>query len=74
MTNRLLVHLTRDEREALVKMAEQDFRLPGDQVRLLVAREAERRGLLPKMNDCAVTVLGGTDGAIVAGEPLTHRR
>lgn len=66
MTNRLLVHLTRDEREALVKMAEQDFRLPGDQVRLLVAREAERRGLLPRMNDCAGPTFQGETGAIVA--------
>lgn len=69
MTNRLLVHLTRDEREALVTMAEQDYRLPADQVRLLVAREAERRGLLPKMNDCTGQSFQAETGAIVAANP-----
>lgn len=64
MKNRFMVYLNQAERDALLVMAEQEYRLPADQVRLLVAREAQRRGLLPKMSDCTGTVFQATTDAI----------
>lgn len=46
MRNRIIVHLSPNERTALQQMAEHDFRAPNEQVRLLIVTEATRRGLL----------------------------
>lgn len=44
---RITVPLSTEQRIALVKMAEQDFRDFRDEVRFLIVEEARRRGLLP---------------------------
>ena len=47
MIPRLTISLTPEEREALERMVEADFRPPKEQIRWLVREEARRRGLLP---------------------------
>ncbi len=47
MVNRIIVHLSPEEREALQDLAVHDVRSPADQVRYLVVEEAKRRGMLP---------------------------
>lgn len=49
MRNRVIVHLSPNERVALQQMAEHDFRLPNEQIRLLIVNEAARRGILPNL-------------------------
>ncbi len=48
MVNRIIVHLSPEERETLQHLAVHDVRTPADQVRYLVLEEAKRRGLLTK--------------------------
>ena len=47
MLKRLTISFTPEESRALQRMVETDFRPPKDQVRWLLRREAEKRGLLP---------------------------
>lgn len=67
--NRIVVHLLPDEQAALSRMVEADVRPPAIQLRYLLTEEARRRGLLPKMSDCAVCVLENLDGAIALSNP-----
>ena len=56
MKNGILVHLSQDERTALLAIAKQEMRPPNDQLRYLVNQEARRRGLLPPMHEAGATV------------------
>ena len=47
------------ERNTLDALCNVDYRPPAEQLRWLVIQEAERRGLLPKMNDCTGQVSQG---------------
>lgn len=47
MAKSVTVLLTRPEQAALASMAVQDLRPPAEQLRWLLLREAERRGILP---------------------------
>ena len=58
MVPRLTVSLEPEEYEALLHLAEEEYRLPKDQLRWLLCREAVSRGLLP--------------GNVGAGQP-THK-
>ena len=69
VANRIVVHLLPEEQEALSRMVETDVRPPAIQLRYLLVEESRRRGLLPKMNDCAGTVSQATTGAIVTANP-----
>lgn len=60
------VDFTASERLALERLAVNDLRRPSEYLRYLVNREAQARGLLPKMNDCTGQVYEATTGAIVA--------
>lgn len=44
--SRVFVPLGQDEKEALLKLAEIEFRQPVDQARFIIRQELERRGLL----------------------------
>jgi len=44
---RLTIFLSEEEREALSTVAKAEMRFPRDQVRHIVRKELERRGLLP---------------------------
>lgn len=47
MVNRLTITLEQPEYSALLKVAMSELRAPQDQVRFILRRELERRGLLP---------------------------
>jgi hypothetical protein len=46
MPTRMMVTLTDDEADALLRMADAELRDPREQLRLLLRQEARRRGLL----------------------------
>jgi hypothetical protein len=50
MVTRLTINFTPEERKALQRMSETDFRPLKDQVRWLLHEEAKRRGLLQTAN------------------------
>ncbi len=47
MLNRLKILLEQPEYSALIHLAEQELRTPGDQARLIVRLDLIRRGMLP---------------------------
>jgi hypothetical protein len=47
--SRVIVSLSQEEREALVKLALTDLRSPRDQARFIIIAELQRLGLIPKI-------------------------
>ena len=66
---RIKLDLTAQERLALDRLAESNFRRPSEHLRWLLMQEAQQQGLLPKMNDCTGQVSQGETGAIVQANP-----
>jgi hypothetical protein len=57
-TSRITVTLEREERSALMRLAEAELRDPRDQARLILRHELQQRGLLSVTDDrqdCAQT-------------------
>jgi hypothetical protein len=73
MTPSVKVQLNPLERNALEKMASQNYRRPSEELRFLVVQEAKRRGLLHDPPDCQQMPTKNEGHAVVieaAGAPF----
>lgn len=50
VTNRVIIHLSSDERRALQRMAEANFRRPDDELRRLLTEEMKRVGFVVRQD------------------------
>ena len=53
LPHKIYIRLSETAREVLPELAQADRRYPQQQIDWLILREAERRGLLPKLNQHA---------------------